>query len=58
MMERALEIDPANADALNNLGLVRLEQGREEEARRLFSRALEANPEHRAARENLRALSP
>jgi tetratricopeptide (TPR) repeat protein len=42
--ERALHVQPNHAEALNNLGKMRLLQDRREEARALFDRALAANP--------------
>lgn len=43
-LERALELDPNNASALNNLGVYRLRQGRLAEAESLLHRAIAANP--------------
>nr|WP_255569285.1 cellulose biosynthesis protein BcsC [Neoroseomonas alba] len=42
--EAALVRNPNDADALGGLGIVRLRQGRTEEARRLLERAIAANP--------------
>ena len=39
ILNKALEIDPSNRRALNNLGLILANEGREEEALKLFMRA-------------------
>jgi tetratricopeptide (TPR) repeat protein len=54
--ERAIEIDPAYADAHCNLGSVRYNQNRRDEARRCFERAVELEPGHVEANLNLGAL--
>lgn len=41
--EQALKKSPNNGDALNNLGVIRCQQGHYEAAEKLFSRALNAN---------------
>ena len=51
--ERALSIDPATPTAENTLGLVRLAQGRKDEARTYFQRALDKRPNDPAAAHNL-----
>jgi tetratricopeptide (TPR) repeat protein len=55
--ERALEIDPGYADAHCNLGSVRYNQNRREEARRCFERAIALCPGHVEANLNVGALS-
>lgn len=54
--ERALEVDPAYADAHCNLGSVRYNQNRRDEARRCFERAIEIFSGHVEANLNLGAL--
>ena len=49
----AVEIDPFDADALNQLGVLAAQAQKFHEARDLFRRALDAFPEHPAARANL-----
>ncbi len=44
----ALEVNPADSDALGGLGLVRLRQGRTDDARELLGRAIAADPSSRA----------
>jgi TolB-like protein/cytochrome c-type biogenesis protein CcmH/NrfG len=48
-VNRALELDPGNADALAALGLLRSDQGRNEEAREAYERAIATNPNHALA---------
>ncbi len=50
---RALELDPENLEATNNLGGVLVESGRHAEALPLFERVLAAHPDDRKARNNL-----
>jgi predicted O-linked N-acetylglucosamine transferase (SPINDLY family) len=50
---RLLAAEPANADALNYLGIARLQQGAPTEAAELFGRALAAVPGHAKAQNNL-----
>jgi Flp pilus assembly protein TadD len=50
---RALELDPVDAKAHNNLGGLLLRQGKLDSAATHFTRALEANPELINARNNL-----
>jgi tetratricopeptide (TPR) repeat protein len=55
-MERylqAIEMDPRFGDAWNNLGLLRAEMGRYDEACAAFQRAIDADPNHYMARYNL-----
>lgn len=54
--ERAIEVDPAFADAHCNLGSVRYNQNRRDEARRCFERAIEIAAGHVEANLNLGAL--
>jgi tetratricopeptide (TPR) repeat protein len=54
--ERAIEADPAYADAHCNLGSVRYNQNRRDDARRCFERAVELEPGHVEASLNLGAL--
>jgi len=56
VLKTALDKDPDNADAHNQLGLVLAAQKRNSSARDEFLKALKINPDHRAARENLRAM--
>jgi tetratricopeptide (TPR) repeat protein len=55
-LQHVLRIDPRHAQALNNLGYVRLEQKRPTEALEAFQAAVEADPEFAAARLNLGTL--
>jgi tetratricopeptide (TPR) repeat protein len=51
--ERALELDPANAEAAHNLGAIWLKRGRTEQAEPLFRRVLASWPEDAKALVNL-----
>ncbi|MHC5210767.1 MAG: tetratricopeptide repeat protein [Planctomycetota bacterium] len=55
-LQYVLERAPGHAQALNNLGYVRLEQRRQPEALESFQAAVEADPEFAAARINLGTL--
>jgi Tfp pilus assembly protein PilF len=44
-----LALDPNDADGLGGLGLIRLRQGRQADARRLLTAAIEADPSRRTA---------
>jgi tetratricopeptide (TPR) repeat protein len=50
---RSIDVDPANADARNLLGLVYLEQGRSREALAAFQEAATLAPDLEAIRHNL-----
>ena len=50
---RALELDPANADAHVNLGRLQQLDGELDEARRCYRRALQVEPDHQLANYNL-----
>jgi tetratricopeptide (TPR) repeat protein len=52
-LEQAVEIDPKNSQALNNLGIIRYEQKRFEEAVEFYRRALEVRPNMAEALNNL-----
>jgi Tfp pilus assembly protein PilF len=52
---RELTIDPTSGDALNNLGILSLGEGRIEEAFDFLERAVSADPTHLAALANLTA---
>lgn len=54
--EAAVALDPGDADAWNQLGVMAANAGRWAEARDRFQRALAAFPGHPAAAENLRLL--
>ncbi len=54
--ERALAIDPANADLYYNLGVVHLDRGRQRQALSHLDRALELDPDHAQALTNSAAL--
>jgi len=58
--ERLVQIEPSAdyADAQNFLGFIFYRQGRMEDARKHFLRALELNPDYRVAAENLAKLAP
>jgi len=51
--ERALELQPAYTDALNNLATIYIISGRKYEAMQLLSQALILDPRHLQARSNL-----
>lgn len=53
LYRRALELDPENLEAKNNLGGVLVESGRQAEALPLFEQVLAAHPDDRKARNNL-----
>lgn len=50
---RALELEPDQVEALNNLGVARWQQGDPQEALDALRRAMERDPEHRATVVNL-----
>lgn len=52
----ALRLSPGDAEALNSLGLVRLQRGRVAEARQSFEAALQADPDYPAALLNLAVI--
>ena len=52
----ALALDPKDAGALNDLGILRAERGEKEEARRCWQEALRIQPGFEAARRNLERL--
>lgn len=52
-MSRAVAVSPGNWVALNNLGLIRLKQGRVDEAIRLFRESISAKPTYSLAHLNL-----
>lgn len=54
--QRALDVDPRNADALHGLAAIALQQGREDEAAGFHLRALEANPKDALALAGLVSL--
>ena len=58
MWERALEVDPQHVETLHNLGTLHCNQGRPDEARSLWERALAVNPEDQAIRSALAGLTP
>jgi tetratricopeptide (TPR) repeat protein len=53
--EAALRINPQSYEAMNNLGVALLNQGREDEATERFHQAAAINPMGEVARENLKA---
>jgi len=57
LLTRATQLDPEHGSAFNNLGLVRLEQARLEDAVSAFRRQIAIDPDHAYAHNNLgRAL--
>jgi predicted CXXCH cytochrome family protein len=52
-LRRALELNPMNVIATNELGLALMGQGKREEAAVAWRRALDVNPRYAAARQNL-----
>jgi len=52
-LEKAVELDPANADAWNNLGVAMGQLGDQDQARRNFQRALDLQPAHLVAVQNM-----
>lgn len=57
LFREALSIDPSNDQALNDLGVVRLQYGERIDARELFRKALRLNPNNVEAMTNLASLS-
>ncbi len=55
-LERAVELDPDDAEGLSRLGVAYARAGRLDEARRVWVRALEIDPESMGARRNLERL--
>ncbi len=56
MFQRAIDLDPKCADAMNQLGLLAAGSNDLKEARRWFQRAMEAQPDHPGAINNLAVL--
>jgi tetratricopeptide (TPR) repeat protein len=54
LIETAIQRNPNDAAAQNVYGLIMLEQNRAAEARGLFERALQLNPDFTEAKENLK----
>jgi predicted CXXCH cytochrome family protein len=54
-LTRALEVNPLNVPAMNELGLSLMGQGKRDEAVTAWHRALDINPRYAAARQNLDA---
>jgi tetratricopeptide (TPR) repeat protein len=55
-LEEAMRLDPRDVDALNVLGVLFAQQGRMNDARDAWSRALSIKPDFEPARNNLRRL--
>jgi tetratricopeptide (TPR) repeat protein len=51
-----LEINPANAEAYYNLGLISESANKIDEAKELYARAVNINPDYKIAREKLDRL--
>lgn len=56
-LERALELDPNNTLALNNLGITHYLAGNMEDSRKAFTRTLDVSPEDPTARSYLAKIS-
>jgi tetratricopeptide (TPR) repeat protein len=56
MFQRALKENDRDAEAANQMGLLRSRQNRNDEARRYFQRAIAAQPDHASAINNLGVL--
>jgi SAM-dependent methyltransferase len=54
--EKAIELDPGNSDAVNNIGVLCLQKGEFNDAERLFAKAIELNPDNMEFRNNLNLL--
>lgn len=54
---RTLQLEPFHFGALSGRGLVLIEQGKFEEARNAFSRALEVNPTMQATKNNIEQIN-
>lgn len=54
--ECALSVDPANVDALNNIGVLQFKRGDYADAEANLLKALSHNPKRRDVRDNLRML--
>jgi len=54
-LNKSLDAYPT-ADAYNNLGIIYLQEGRREEARTMFRKALDLDPGHMAALKNLERM--
>lgn len=57
LFQEAIELDPRNADAYNNLGFAFTMKQDYEKARACFRKALEIDPDHKKAAHNLRMVS-
>lgn len=53
MFTKSLELQPGYAPALNNLGLVCVAEGKWEEAKNCFNKAIQADPLLDAAKSNM-----
>lgn len=56
-LERALELNPRDARAMNDLGWIAEQAGDRETARKWYQKALAASPDFRLAKENLARLA-
>ncbi len=56
ILNRAKDVDPTSANVFNQLGLVFAAQKKNAEATEAFRKALELQPDHMAAKENLDAM--
>lgn len=56
LFARAVELDPANVDALNNIGVLHYGRGELTAAEQYFFAALEHDPRRRESRDNLQSL--
>ncbi|MDR2191467.1 MAG: tetratricopeptide repeat protein [Endomicrobium sp.] len=54
--KKVLEINPVNAEAYYNLGLISESGNKIDEAKELYARALNINPSYKIAREKLEKL--
>jgi len=57
VFRQALEIDPINATAMNNLGVISWHTGKIGEAREIFTQVLKIDPDFIAARQNLEEMT-
>jgi Flp pilus assembly protein TadD len=54
--QKAIELDPDNVEAYVYLGKIHAEQDRRDEARKLYEKALELDPNHEDVRSSLAQL--
>jgi Flp pilus assembly protein TadD len=55
-LNKVLEVNPKNAEAYYNLGLIYEHKNQKEDARNMYEKALNIDPEYKLAREHINKL--